>query len=134
MIITSWRGQTTISGRVSIAIAGHSDLSVTNATVSIEGTSYTATTDSNGNFSITGVDPGTYTLMITAQDLVTISQEITLPDGQQFDDLEMRVLVEGDLDQAVADAIQHWDAKGDGKIGLEEAIHALQVTSGVRSE
>ena len=134
MIITSWRGLFTISGNVVIDIAGHTDLSVIDATVSLKDTSHTTVTDSNGNFTIPNVPPGNYTLMVTKDDLVTINQEITLPDGQQFDDLEMRVLVQGDLDQAVADAIQYWDAKGDGKIGLEEAIRALQVTSGVRSE
>ena len=131
MIITSWKGLFTISGNVVIDIAGHTDLSVKKATVSLEGTSYTATTDSNGDFTIANVPPGTYTLMVTAQDLVPISQEITLPDVQPFD-LRMRILVQGDLDQAVADAIQHWDAKGDDKIGLEEAIHALQVVAGLR--
>jgi len=134
MIITSWRGLFTISGNVVIDIAGHTDLSVIDATVSLKDTSHTTVTDSNGNFTIPNVPPGNYTLMVTKDDLVTISQEITLPVVQQFDDLEMRVLVQGDLDQAVADAIQYWDAKGDGKIGLEEAIRALQVTSGVRSE
>ena len=39
-----------ISGRAAINIAGHNDLSVANAVVSLQGTSYTTTTDSNGNF------------------------------------------------------------------------------------
>ena len=136
MIITLWRGQITISGRVSIAIAGYPDLSVKNATVSLEGTSYTATTDSNGYFAIVGVDPGTYTLMVTSQDLVPISQGITVSQGQQLDISlpQMTVLNQGDLDQSVADAIANWDVNGDGKIGLEEAIRALQITSGVRPE
>ena len=136
MIITSWKGQITISGRVSIAIAGHPDLSVQNAAVSLDGTSY-ATTDSNGYFAIVGVDPGTYTLMVTSQDLVSISKGITVSQGQQLLDIsipKMTVLNQGDLDQAVADAIANWDVNGDGKVGLDEAIHALQVVSGVRSE
>jgi hypothetical protein len=128
------QGPIIISGRVAIAVAGHSNLSVIGATVSLEGTSYSTVTDINGNFNlaIPNVPPGTYALAVSAQDLVPLSQEITLPDSQPFGDLEMMVLVQGDLDQAVADAIQHWDAMGDGKIGLEEAIHALQVVSGVR--
>ena len=36
------------------------------------------------------------------------------------------------LDAAVAAERQKWDANGDGKIGLEEAIRALQIVSGVR--
>jgi hypothetical protein len=36
------------------------------------------------------------------------------------------------LDQAVLEERQKWDAGGDGKVGLEEAIRALQVTSGAR--
>jgi hypothetical protein len=36
------------------------------------------------------------------------------------------------LDQAVLEERQKWDVSGDGKVGLEEAIRALQVTSGAR--
>ncbi len=35
-----------------------------------------------------------------------------------------------ELDAAVAEAVERWDAGGDGRIGLEEAIHALRVVSG----
>jgi hypothetical protein len=38
------------------------------------------------------------------------------------------------LDQAVLDERQKWDAGSDGKIGIEEAIRALQVTSGSRGQ
>jgi len=140
MIITSWKGQITISGRVSIAIAGHSDLSVTNATVSLEGTAYASTTDANGNFVIVDVLPGTYNLVVTAPDLVPVYQEISVTQGQQLETSlpQMTVLIQDDLDEAVveavSDALQYWDPNGDGKLGIEEAIRALQAVSGIRSQ
>lgn len=39
-----------------------------------------------------------------------------------------------DTDTMLLGVAGPWDVNGDGKIGLEEAIHALQVVSGVRSE
>ena len=38
---------------------------------------------------------------------------------------------QADLDAAILAEQQKWDANGDGQIGLEEAIRALQVISGV---
>lgn len=35
-----------------------------------------------------------------------------------------------ELDAAVAEAVRRWDAGGDGRIGLEEAIRALRIVSG----
>ena len=37
------------------------------------------------------------------------------------------------IDQAVLNEKQKWDINGDNKIGLEEAIHALQIISGTRN-
>jgi Ca2+-binding EF-hand superfamily protein len=34
------------------------------------------------------------------------------------------------LNQAVADAVGQFDVNNDGMIGLQEAIHALQITAG----
>jgi hypothetical protein len=45
----------------------------------------------------------------------------------------MTVLTQQDLDQAVQDAIDTWDANGDGAIGLEDIIYWLQILTGVRS-
>jgi len=39
-----------------------------------------------------------------------------------------------DTDTMLLGVAGTWDTNGDGKIGLEEAIHALQVVSGVRAE
>lgn len=165
---------TIVSGKVSISIAGHFDLSVTNASIYIEETTYTTTTDNNGNFTFENVPSGTYTLIINAPDLVPSSQQITVTAGQDkiIDLPPMMVLTQEELDQAVANAEavkdqiiaqkdqtifelntttasmftldqfdqavmderQRWDINGDNKITLEEAIHALQVVSGVRPQ
>jgi hypothetical protein len=126
----------TIGGRVWINIAGHTDLSVTNATVSLEGTSYSAGTDASGNFLLSGIPPGIYTLVVEAPYMVPLSQEITVTEGVALDPqlLQMTVLTQSDLDQAIATAIAIWDVEGDGKVGLPEAIRALQTVSGFRPE
>ena len=111
-----------VSGRVTISIAGHNDLAVTNATVTLEGTAYTTTTDSNGDFTIEGIPPDTYTLVVTSPALVPVKQEISLSSGQ---DLEltpmMTVYTKGDL-------------TGDGITDLADAVYILQVTCGEREE
>lgn len=125
----------TISGRVWINIAGHTDLSVLNATISLQGTAYTTVSDANGHFSLAGVPPGTYTLAVTAPDLVPLSKEITLLENQVLEaELpQMTVLKQEDLDQGINDAIETWDVGADRRIGLGEAIQALQVISGAGS-
>ena len=129
-----------VLGRVSISIAGHHKLSVSNAFVTIEGTDYRTMTDSDGNFSFEDLPPSSYTLFINAPALVPIRQQFSVTQNQDkiVDIPPMTVLTQEDLNQAVADAVnterQKWDAGGDNKKGLEEAIGALQVVSGVRSE
>jgi hypothetical protein len=125
-----------ITGNVMISIAGNDNLAVTNATISLEGTAYTTTTDDNGDFIIQNVPPDTYTLIVTAENLKSIIQEITVLPGQDitFELPQMTVLTQDDLNQALLDETQKWDANNDGKIGIEEAIRALKVTSGERSE
>jgi|GEM_PF-6277509 len=134
--IPSGQDSGTISGRVWIDIAGHTDLSVLNATISLQGTGYTTVSDADGHFSLVGVPPGTYTLAVTAPDLVPLSKAITLLENQAVDaELpQMTVLTQEDLDQGIADAIGPWDAGDDRKIGLEEAIQALQISSGAVSD
>jgi hypothetical protein len=137
MIVTSWTDSVTyIAGRVWIEFGGHPDLSVTNATITLEGTGYSTTTDADGNFLITRMLPGTYTVMITAPNMKPLRKEVTVSFGQKLDLAlpQMAVLTQTDLNKAVSDAIASWDVGGDNQIGLGEAIKALQVTSGRRSE
>ncbi len=120
IIITTWRGTITISGSVVTDIAGYTGLGVRSASVSLEGTSYSSVTDSNGNFSFADVQPGTYTLVITSPDLAPIRKQLTVT-GTDLGATQMYVYTKGDV-------------TGDGKVGLDEAIHALQVVSGIKSE
>jgi hypothetical protein len=41
-------------------------------------------------------------------------------------------ITQSEVDQQIADAIAQWDAGGDGRVGLEEAVRALQVVCGLR--
>ena len=125
----------TIFGRVWINIAGHTDLSVLNATIFLQGTEYATVSDANGNFSLQGIPPGSYTLTVTAPDMVSLNKEITLSENQAVNaELpQMTVLTQEDLDQGITDAISPWDAGEDRKIGIEEAIQALQIISGAAS-
>jgi len=128
----------TVSGRVSTTMAGHDDLSVINAIVSIEGTSYTAVTNSSGIFTFQNVAPGSYTLNIDAPNCQPASRQITVK-GEQNETVDIAPVTswsQEDVNQSIADSVlrerQKWDIKGDNKKGLEEAIDALQVISGVR--
>ena len=126
----------TIEGRVWIDIAGHADLSVANATVSLEGTGHSTSTDADGNFQLTGISPGTYTLLVEAPYMVPFRQEVTITEEQALAPqiIQMAVLTQTDLNQAVSDAIANWDVGSDGKIGLEEAIRALQTITGLHPD
>ena len=123
MVVTQWRGTVTVSiltGSVFTDIAGHTGLAVRSASVSLEGTSYSAVTDDSGNFTFTDVEPGTYTLVISSPDFAPIRKQVTVS-GNDLGATQMYVYKKGDV-------------TGDGKVGLPEAIHALQVISGARSE
>jgi hypothetical protein len=111
-----------VSGRVTISIAGHNDLAVTNATVALEGTAHTTTTDSNGDFTIEDILPDTYTLVITSPSLVPVKQEISLSLGQNLQVTPMMTVY------------KKGDVTGDGKTDLDDAVYVLQVTCGEREE
>ncbi len=111
---------TTLSGNVVVDFAGHSGLSVINATISLVGTDKTTQTDSDGNFELelTGIPSGSYDLIITRDGLETHKQQIDIFDGPNS------------VPDPITMTPKNWDANSDGKIGLEEAIRALQIVSG----
>jgi len=81
---------------------------------------------------ISGLKPGFYDVILTVID----------DSGKTYTDTKVLVATgasagiytQEQLNQAVATERAKWDASGDGKIGLEEAIRALQVTSGMRED
>lgn len=104
-----------VSGTVIISIAGHTNLSVINAVVSLHGTNYTSITDVNGNFILSDIPAGNYVLHIGSPGLIPVSENISVKAGQDLSvgTKEMKVWI-------------------DGSIGLDEAIYALQVVSGLK--
>ena len=131
-----------VKGTILASFLNYDDLKVSNATVTINGTDFTATTDENGYFTISGIAPGDYAITVTADNLSQVSGEIVVSSGgSHIVDLPLMTLscpTEGSytaeqLEQAVLDERLKWDANEDGEIGLSEAIHALQVVSGVNN-
>lgn len=95
-----------VSGQITLTIAGYEDLDVRNAIISLEGTSYTTTTDENGSFELISVPTGIYTMLVTAPHLVPLRFQVTV----ENDMLPLTIAMQGgtctqeQLDQAVADA------------------------------
>jgi len=133
---------TAISGRVATTFAGHDDLSVVNAAVSLDGTQYGTQTDSDGNFTLelAEIQPGDYDLTVILEGLETHAQSINISEGQRLNLATINMTpaaggcTQSQLDQAAYAERLKWDANGDGKIGLEEAIRALQIISGITGQ
>jgi hypothetical protein len=125
-----------ISGGVAISVAGHDDLAVIDATASLAGTPYTATTDGSGDFDMQNVPSGSHTLIITAPNLPPLSHEFTLLESQslRLPVLKMSVLTEQDLAQAIQGAVESWDVNENGKIELADIVWWLQILGGMRSQ
>ena len=95
-----------ISGQVNLTIAGYDDLNVKNATISLEGTNFSATTDENGSFELNGVSEGIYTMIVTAPNLVPFSLQVTVEQDMPPLNIAMQggICTQEQHDQAVADA------------------------------
>ena len=105
-----------IYGQITTSFAGHEDLSVVNANVSLVGTNYSSNTDSHGHFIIPNVEFGHYTLDIYAPNLKRITQQVTIDNNEiQINPVKME--------------LNFCDFNNDDKIGVEEAINILQIIS-----
>jgi hypothetical protein len=109
-----------VSGDLKTSFAGHQDLSVTNATISLQGqNTYVPTTYSDGSFTFLNIEPGSYDLVISAPYLRTPVQQVTVTAGEKtIVDLPAMTIL--------------YDVNGDGNTGLREVIYILQAVSGVR--
>ncbi|CAN2042152.1 Coagulation factor VII [Candidatus Magnetomoraceae bacterium gMMP-15] len=111
-----------ILGKLSTSFAGHSDLSVKNADISLVGTDYKTKTDDTGSFIFNNIPPADYTISIRAQGLIPITEDISVNIGQEIIlNKEMTPLPNG-----IAG-----DFNGNGKLGIEDAIGIIQELAGV---
>ena len=127
---------TSVSGKVLVSsIAGYSDLPVINAMVALQGTGYSTETNIEGSVTIEAIVPDAYTLTITSAGLVPLSQQIALSQDEQLDlgVLNMTVLTQDDIDQAVQQALENCDGIGDQDRGLDDVIRWLQILTGTRN-
>ncbi len=135
-------GASSVEGTVSLSIAGYDNLEVRNAIIALEGTSYSTTTAQDGTFALAALPSGTYTLTVSAPGMQPSSVLVNLTPGgaEVLGNLNMEAgtCSQEDLDQAAEEARneerQRWDANGDNRKGLPEAIDALQTTSGLRGQ
>jgi len=113
-----------ISGHISVNFAGYNNLAVQNATVSLQGTSYTASSDANGNFTLSNIPYGNYGLLVTAPNMDTVKQDISLT-GSSLPVTIPPLLV------SAANCL-NGDANYDKRLNLADAIYLLQILIGER--
>ncbi len=132
-----------ITGHVKTSFSGYENLNVPYAHVSLEGYDVYTMSDGNGDFILELPDnmgDGLYNLTISSMDLETTTTSVQLANGMSFqftEDISMTPAASGgcsqsELDQAALTERQRWDANMDNRKGIEEAIDALQVVSGVK--
>jgi hypothetical protein len=102
----------------------YASLKQSGATVSLSGTSYSTTTDSNGNYVIAHVPTGTYTIMFTKQDFDT-----AMILGDRFSGIDTSVLLTQDLqlipyDSVICDSAQFYFDDG-RPTGLHDTVASI---------
>lgn len=113
-----------ISGRVAVDIAGHSNLSVANAAISLQGTGYSTETDENGNFTLINVPLGNYTMVVSAPGMDTQTMAISLAQPALPVTVPQMVVTQSTGVPG--------DATGDDHLGIDDVIYILQVLSNLR--
>ena len=113
-----------ITGQVSVDVAGYDELGVKNATVSLQGTDFSVTTEDDGTFTLVNVPFGDYQLVVSAPGMDTVIQNVSLTGQTLGVTVPPMVVTQSDCIQG--------DANGDGQVGLDDAIYILQVLTGTR--
>jgi carboxypeptidase family protein len=131
-----------IFGQVTTSVTGQTT-NIIESTITIFETGQTATSDADGNYTLNDVPVGIYTIQITKDNfdpLLLTNIEVQEEQSTPMPSVELSVVAcagvytQNELDQAVIDERRRWDINDDNRIGLGEAIHALQVVSGIRSD
>ena len=120
---TETTGHGVVSGQVITNVAGH-PVNVAGATVTIQGRS--AVSDAAGKYTIVNVPDGTHEVRFESDHLGSVTKSVTVIQGQ------ISIMPAVSLScpsQSVVINMQ--DTNGDNKIGLEEAIRALQIAAGI---
>jgi hypothetical protein len=113
-----------IFGRVSVNFSGYGNLGVRNASVFLQGTSYSASPDANGNFSLLNIPFGNYSLVVAAPNMDTVTQEISLAESSLPVTIPPMVV-------SVASCLDG-DANVDKRLNLADVIYLLQILTGDR--
>ena len=108
-----------ISGRISVNFAGYGDLGVKNASVSLQGTSYSASPDANGNFSLLNIPFGNYSLVVTAPGMDTVRQAVSLTGSS------LPVTIPPMVVSALS--CVSGDANDDKRLNMADVIYLLQI-------
>ncbi len=117
-----------ISGHVESLVTGQvSD--ILSASVAILETGQTTATDADSNYTLNDVPAGKYTLEIRKTGFETVVLNYIPVVENQNTPVDLT-----DMTFAASDCGLTGDIDDDGTIGLEEAIHALQVVTGLVSE
>lgn len=128
----------TITGNVTTTFFGQ-NVYVPGAMVSVVGSHISAVTDADGNYTLTDVPAGSHDLAILMDHFeplsvsgVSVTAGTTTPISMDDTILTLSYgYSQTELDAAVQTERDKWDANGDGQIGLQEAIRALQVVTGI---
>ena len=119
-----------VGGRVTDARTGQA---IVGASVSLEGTSWHATTDDKGQYRIADVTPGTYTLSATRIGYAKLSQSVTVAAGEEATaDLALRVAPTL-LDQVVVTATKTESRVQDVPAAVEVVDSAALTASGAKT-
>jgi len=119
-----------VGGRVTDARTGQA---IVGASVSLEGTSWHATTDDKGQYRIADVTPGTYTLSATRIGYAKLSQSLTVAAGEEATaDLALRVAPTL-LDQVVVTATKTESRVQDVPAAVEVGDSAALTASGAKT-
>jgi len=113
-----------IAGRIVTMATGY-EIGVRDAVISIVGTRHTTHSLADGTFSLTDIPYGGHMVSITAPYFRPHTAAVALDAGVH--DLSVIELIVN------ATAIPG-DVNGDGQVGLDDAIRALQILSGMRTE
>ncbi|ACL05044.1 Fibronectin type III domain protein [Desulfatibacillum aliphaticivorans] len=114
-----------VTGVVTISVAGHTDLGVANASITIQGTDYSTTTAADGSFTLNNVPFGDYVLVISAPGMDTTEVNVSLSETSYQATIPQMVLTQTNGVQG--------DADGDGQLGMPDAVYILQVLTEVRT-